>query len=132
GIEGFRLGLVDQGYSDTLLAKTCGKCGADHAGAHNNDVKCFVHIRFLSDGISLRDAGQQTSGRDQSGGFQYPASRVSFRGSGLLRFFISQAGFWVPGRVKPWLITTGCTRFRKSRVFMWMDSVWLPAANASS
>src|SRR5690554_4670800 len=132
GIEGAGLGFVDQGHTDALLTKAGGKCGADHAGAHDNDVKCLVHIRFLSVGISLRDAGRQTSDRSQSGRFQYPASRVSFRGSGLLRFFSSQAGFWVPGRVKPWLITTGCTRFRKSRVFMWMDSVWLPAANASS
>ena len=35
----------------------------------------------------------------------------------------SQAGLRAPGRVKPWLITMGCTRFRKSRVFMWIDSV---------
>ena len=58
--------LVDQGHADALLAQPGRKCGADHAGAYDDGVKGLCHIRFLSAGLSLRDAVLQTSDRGQS------------------------------------------------------------------
>ncbi|WP_286896594.1 hypothetical protein [Marinobacter sp.] len=58
--------MVDQRHADALLAQPGRKCGADHAGAHNDGVKGLCHIRFLSAGLSLRDAVLQTSDRGQS------------------------------------------------------------------